>query len=322
MSSIRATWAVLPSWLSIVLLGLSLRCISAQSGDWCLTGVQLLPNLTALLSSSAYDYYGAADDECSSLYFTAIDSSPAAASPSVLLRTDETLTVSLVNQLPIPASLLASGFRYVTAMEYSNLRLFAAVTTTLPLSASAAAAPSRRHRSRSSAATSASMNVSSGLAVLSTVNLTVLAWYPLTESVALQAVAIDYGDSTLYASAAVSVSSLFHFAIAADGRLSRLPDIQLASPPLAAIRGSALLYPAGLLFYVAPLSQPSAAGHEANFTGAVLQYDVKTEQWSTLLNATTALPVTGMADLWSTSQPAFGSLHVLDARSLYDYDSC
>ena len=322
--------------LAAVLLCAALRTSTGQSGGWCQTGVRPLPNLTDHFPSNTYQYYGAADDECSSFYFTAIDTNASSTSPSVLLRVDDTLAVSLVNPQPIPSSFLATGYRYVTGMEDFNLRLFAAVTTTLPFSdistAHSASSGAARHRSRTSA--SLAPNVSSVIAVLSTDNLTVLDWYPLNAPVALQSIAIDYGDSTLYACAALSVAALYHFSIDTDSRLTALPDVQLASqPPFTAIRGSALLYPGGLLLYVS-WQQAKAEGQlvstdgtlmaaAVNATaGSVLQYDVKSQAWTSLLNTSTALPVTSMADFWSTSQPGFGSMHVIDGQSMYNYDSC
>ena len=328
----RASAMVRTTCMRQLLLLVLLICLCSQSalgqaGGWCQTGVRLLPNLTDLLSSTSHHYFGAADDECSSFYFSALDVSPSASSPSVVLRFDEALNVSLINDQPIPASLLAAGFRYITDMEYFNLHLFAPIASTVPLLS--ASSSSVRHRSRGWSSSQLSSNASSGIAVLSRSNLTVLQWYPLPEPVALQQLTIDYGDASLYASAALSVSALFRFSIATDGRLSRLADVKLASrPSFDAIRGSALFYPGGLLFYVSwpaaerQLSAQSRTAAEEEVSGAVLQYDVKSQAWSSLLNTSTALPVTSMADLWSTSQPNFGSMHIVDGRSLYNYDSC
>ena len=308
----------------LLLLPLHLLVVSAAADDdqWCPTSVTPLPTLPSNYSS--YTFHGAADDECSDFFFSAILTSPNSStpststlSPSILLRASPSLNISHINPFPIPPTLLASGLRYIGGMAYSNLHLFAPLTSTpppslLPVSRSP---PSRRRL------TPPSPTPQSALLVLSTSTLKVVFSYPIASPIRLDWVAVDYATSpspTLYSSSS-STSIVLAFAIATTGELTPLPSLTLPAtlPP---VTGATLLNP-GTLLLLSSVPLPSPFLFSAYLT-SLTSLDLSSLTATPVANMTTRHPATSTADVWSTDLPGFGSIHFITRSALYNLDLC
>ena len=311
-------------WLSLQLVVLS----AAQNDDrWCPTSVTPLPTLLSNLSS--YTLYGAADDECSDFFFSAILTSPASSSPSplsspspspspsILLRASPSLNVTHINTSPIPATLLSSGLRYIGGMAYFALHLYAPLTSTPPPSLT----PHHLHPR-----TSPPSPPQSALLVLSTSTLSVVFSYPLASPITLSWVVIDYGTSpapTLYSSS-TATSTVLAFAISDTGELIPLPSLTLPTtlPP---VTGATLLNPGTLLLLsFLPFSSPSSSPSSPapTYLTTLTSFDMATLTPTPMANLSTPHPPTSTADVWSTDLPGFGSIHFITRAALYNYDLC
>ena len=295
---------------------------SSSSSQWCSTSINELPAIPAVLpslsSSFSYLWYGAGDDECSDFYFSAIDLNASSSSPTVLVRADASLNISVVNAAPIPAKLLSQGLRYIPQLAYFNLHVYAPIVSSLPSLPPSSSSLSHRHRRPSTAAAAES----SVIALLSMRNLSVVSFFPVTEAVALRCLVVDYSDASMYA-AVSSPAYLLHFSIASSGSLSRMADLSIS--PMSDVMSAVLLAPRTLLFLLAAGEQLTGGGDEAavsEYVSSVLQVELDSGRVTAVLNVSSASPASSFAAFWSVDRPGFGSMHLIDSQRMLSYDEC